>query len=178
MSPTRTITVDKQTFAPAREITGSKPGLKMDVTYGYYLNVEELNEKAKDWTSSVLKSLPDMLLVEPSDESMRGVKYYSAVATGYVNIPEDGIYYFSTENEEVWIDGKLLVNNGGEVKRFSGNDSSAALAKGLHEFKVVFLSHIIGGWPSIWNNWHKGTVNIRKSDEEKFSPITSGMLCH
>lgn len=57
---------------------------------------------------------------------MRGVKQYAAVATGYVNVPEDGVYYISSDNEEVWIDGKLLINNGGEVKRFSRHDTSVA----------------------------------------------------
>ena len=76
---------------------------------------------------------------------MRGVKQYGAIATGYVDIPEDGVYYFTTNNDEVWIDGKLLISNEGEVKRFSRNDKSVALAKGLHELKVVFLGHIIGG---------------------------------
>lgn len=47
---------------------------------------------------------------------MRGVKQYAAIATGYVNIPEDGVYYISSDLEEVWIDGKLMVNNGGEGK--------------------------------------------------------------
>ncbi|MDR0429251.1 MAG: family 20 glycosylhydrolase [Tannerellaceae bacterium] len=178
MSPTRTITVEKQELAPAKEVADKEPGLKMDVAYGYYLNVEELYEKAETWVASGLKDLSEMLLVEPSDESMRGVKYYAAVATGYLDIPEDGVYYFSTDNEEVWIDGKLLINNSGEVKRFSRNDKSVALAKGLHEFKVVFLSHIIGGWPSIWNNWYKGTVSYRKSDAGKFERITPEMLFH
>ena len=177
MSPVRTIVVEKQTFAPAKEVANTTPGLKMDVTYGYYLDTKKLAE-AKEWKSSVIKNLPEMLVVEPSDETMRGVKHYSAIATGYLNIPEDGVYYFSTNNEEVWIDGKLLVNNGGEVKRFSRNDSSVALAKGLHEFKVVFLSHIIGGWPSIWNNWQRETVRIRKADAETFSRITPEMFCH
>jgi hexosaminidase len=92
-----------------------------------------------------------------------------------VNIPEDGVYYFSSDLEEVWIDGKLLINNANEVKRFSRNDNSVALAKGLHEIKAVFLGHIIGGWPS---NWNDGSINIRKSDAEKFTKIDGKMLCH
>lgn len=52
--------------------------------------------------------------VEKTDEAMRNVKQYAAIATGYINIPEDGIIS-SSDNEEVWIDGKLLINNGGEV---------------------------------------------------------------
>ena len=99
--------------------------------------------------------------VVKSSESMRGVKQYAAIATGYVNIPEDGVYYISSDNEEVWIDGKLLVNNAGEVKRFSRHDSSAALSKGLHEIKVVFLGHIIGGWPSKLERWQRETSQSR-----------------
>lgn len=174
MSPVRTITVEKQSLAPAQEVATTKAGLKMDVTYGYFLDTSKL-EEAKDWKSSTIKSLREITRVEKTSESMRDVKQYAAVATGYVNIPEDGVYYFSTDNEEVWIDGKLLISNKGEVKRFSRNDRSIALAKGLHEIKVVFLGHIIGGWPS---NWNTGNVSFRKSDAEKFTPVTPEMLSY
>ncbi|MDL2255412.1 family 20 glycosylhydrolase [Parabacteroides sp. OttesenSCG-928-K15] len=174
MSPVRTITVEKQTLAPAKEVAATQPGLKMEVTYGYYLDTDKLKE-AKEWKSSTIKSLREMRSVEKSSESMRGVKHYAAVATGYVNIPEDGVYYFSSDQEEVWIDGKLLINNKGEVKRFARTDRSVALAKGMHEIKVVFLSHIIGGWPSIWNN---GNVTLRKADERRAKPITPEMLAY
>jgi hexosaminidase len=177
MSRTRVITVEKQSPSPASAVEKTSPGLQMQVTPGYYLNTDEL-AGATEWKTSVLKDLPDMLLVEPSDESMRGANYYAAVAAGYINIPEDGVYYFSTDNEEVWIDGKLLINNRGEVKRFSRTDRSVALSRGLHEFKVVFLSHIIGGWPSVWNNWHRGTVSYRKAGAGKFERIAPEMLVY
>lgn len=174
MSPVRVITVEKQPLAPAKEVAKTTPGLKMDVTYGYFLEPAALAE-AKEWKSSVIKDLSQLTRVEKTDESMRGVKQYAAIATGYVNIPEDGVYYISSDNEEVWIDGKLLINNAGEVKRFSRHDTSAALGKGLHEIKTVFLGHIIGGWPSNWNN---GGISLRKADAEKFTPITADMLSH
>lgn len=174
MSPVRTITVEKQTLAPAKEVTATKPGLKMKVTYGYFLESSKL-EGVTDWKESTIKDLFEIRSVEKTDESMRNVKQYAAVASGYVNIPEDGVYIFSSDNEEVWIDGKLLINNGGEVKRFSRHDSSVALAKGLHEIKVVFLGHIIGGWPS---NWNDGSVKIRKAGAEKFEAITPAMLSY
>ena len=85
------------------------------------------------------------------------------------------MYYISSENEEVWIDGKLMIDNGGEVKHFTRHDTSAALAAGLHELKVVFLGHVIGGWVS---NWNDGSVKLRKSDAEKFTAITPEMLSH
>ena len=172
MSKTRVITVEKQELAPAKEVAEKKNGLQMKMAYGTYLNSEEL-AKATDWKELTIEKLRDIRSQEPTWENMRGVKYYGAIATGYVEIPEDGVYYFSSNNDEVWIDGKLLINNGGETKRFSRNDASMALAKGLHEIKVVFCSHIIGGWPSAWDD---ASISIRKSDAEKFTPITAEML--
>ena len=172
MSPIRTITVDKQALAPAKEVAKTTPGLKLKVADGMFLKSSEL-ENVKNWKEKTIKELRELTTQVKSSESMRGVKQYAAVATGYIDIPEDGVYYISSDNEEVWIDGKLLVDNGGEVKRFSRRDHSAALAKGLHEIKIVFLGHIIGGWPS---NWNDGSVKIRKSDSPKFAPVTAPML--
>ena len=174
MSKTRTITVEKQALAPAKEVAKTTPGLEMQVTDGMFLESSKLAD-VKEWKKSTMKDLRELTSVVKSSESMRGVKQYAAVATGYVNIPEDGVYYISSDNEEVWIDGKLLINNGGEVKRFSRHDTSVALAAGLHEIKVVFLGHIIGGWPS---NWNDGSVKLRKADAEKFTRITPEMLVH
>ena len=172
MSKTRVITVEKQELAPAKEVAEKKNGLQMKMAYGTYLNSVEL-AKATDWKELTIEKLRDIRSQEPTWENMRGVKYYGAIATGYVEIPEDGVYFFSSNNDEVWIDGKLLINNGGETKRFSRNDASMALAKGLHEIKVVFCSHIIGGWPSAWDD---ASISIRKSDAEKFTPIKKEQL--
>ncbi len=175
MSPIRTIQVEKQSLAPAKEVAKTTPGLNMEVTDGMYLNVKELEAAQKETKKSVIKDLKEIRSVVKTSESMRGVNQYAAVAAGYVNIPEDGVYFISSDLEEVWIDGKLLVNNGGEVKRFSRHDSSVALAKGLHEIKAVFLGHIIGGWPS---NWNDGSIKLRKSDAKEFTAITPEILCH
>lgn len=175
MSPIRTIQVEKQSLAPAKEVAKTTPGLNMEVTDGMYLNVKELEAAQKETKKSVIKDLKEIRSVVKTSESMRGVNQYAAVATGYVNIPENGVYFISSDLEEVWIDGKLLVNNGSEVKRFSRHDSSVALAKGLHEIKAVFLGHIIGGWPS---NWNDGSIKLRKSDAKEFTAITPEMLCH
>lgn len=172
MSPTRTITVEKQSPAPAKEVKEPKQGLQMKMAYGTFLNSQELM-KATDWKELTIKTLRDIRSQEPTWENMRGVKYYGAIANGYVDIPEEGVYYFSSNNDEVWIDGKLLIDNGGEVKRYSRKDASVALAKGLHELKVVFCSHIIGGWPSAWDD---ASIKIRKADAEKFTPIKPEQL--
>lgn len=174
MCKPRTIQVEKQALAPAKEVEKTAPGLEMQVTDGMFLETSQLAD-VKDWKKVPFKDMRSLTSYVKVNEAMRGVKQYAAIATGYVNIPEDGVYFISSDLEEVWIDGKLMINNKGEVKRFSRHDTSAALAKGLHEFKVVFLGHIIGGWPS---NWNDGSVKLRKADAEKFTPITADMLFH
>jgi hexosaminidase len=171
MSPTRTITVEKQALSPAKEVADKKPGFQLQVTDGMFLNTSQL--AGAEWKTSTIKELREIARQVKTSESMRDVKQYAAIGSGYIDIPEDGVYYVSSDLEEVWIDGKLLVNNRGETKRFSRHDSSVALAKGLHELKVVFLGHIIGGWPS---NWNSGNVAIRKSDAERFAPVRGERL--
>lgn len=175
MSPIRTIEVIKQELTPAVEVEKTAPGLNMEVKDGMYLNVKEYEAAQKETKKSVIKDLKEIVSVVKTSESMRGVNQYAAVASGYVEIPEDGVYYISSDLEEVWIDGKRMIDNGGEVKRFSRHDISAALAKGKHELKVVFLGHVMGGWPS---NWNDGSVKLRKSDATKFTPVTADMLSH
>lgn len=99
---------------------------------------------------------------------MRGANNYAAIAEGYINIPEDGVYYLSSRFEQVWIDNKLVINNEGDVKASTTNDSSVALAKGLHPIKIVFLSNIVGGWPS-W--WSKISIEMRKDSEQQFTEV-------
>jgi len=173
MSPTRSIIVEKQEFEPAKTPENINSGLKMKVIRKMFLNVDEMCDYIGDSEEYNITTLREITRVVKTDESMRGVQQYAAIATGYINIIEDGVYYFSSDNEEVWINGKLLINNRGETKRFSRNDASIALSKGLHEIKVIFLGHIIGGLPS---NWNIGDVKIRKEGNEKFEITGSEMI--
>ena len=172
MSPVRTITVEKQAFSQPKTVASPKEGLIMQVTDGIYIEASYLSA-VSNWKKIEIKNLREITNYVQSSESMRGVKQYAAIASGYVDIPEDGVYYFSSELEEVWIDGKMLINNNRQVKRFSRSDKSVALSKGLHELKAVFLGHIIGGWPS---NWNDGSIRIRKSDSERFVRIRPEQL--
>jgi hexosaminidase len=169
MSKVREITVEKQEYAPAVEVTDVEPGLRMHNVAGMFLNVSEL-EKAtgKAERDTIISKLVDIRSVANFGEQLNGYDNYASIAEGYIQIDEDGVYYFSTDNEEFWIDGQKLIDNSGEVKRFSRNDKSVALAKGLHPIKIVYLGHIIGGWPSVWND---GKVEMRRSDQEKFEKI-------
>ena len=176
MSKVRTITIEKQTPSKGQELKNPSKGLEMKVKYGSYLNTDNFDEKNTTFDEKkTIKTTRELTSVVKYSDSMRGVKQYAAIANGYINIEEDGVYYFSSDLEEVWIDGKLLINNKNEVKRHSRNDNSVALGKGMHEIKAVFLGHIIGGWPS---NWNDGSIKIKKAGTDKFENLGENMLFH
>lgn len=176
MSPVRTITVEKQTLAPACNVKKTAAGLEMEVTYGDYRNMTEFEAaKAQPAVKTVIKDTKELVVYEKPNDRMKNVKQYGAVATGYINIPADGVYYFSTEFEQLSIDGKVLIDNADEVKKFCRRDKSVALAKGLHEIKLVFLGHIIKGFPS---NWGEGTLRMRAADSKEFIIVGPEMLSH
>ena len=176
MSKVRTITVEKQELAPAATVEKTEPGLVMKVTDGMYLDMKAFDAAGKEpIETKVINDLKELKSYRKTSDSMRGIPQYASVAEGYFNVPEDGVYVLSSEYENVWVDGKLVIDNGGEVKRFSRRDRGVALQKGLHQLKVVFLGHIVGGWPS---NWSDGVVRYRNVNADEFTPISADMLVH
>ena len=169
MSKIRTVEVEKQTYAPAVKVEAPKQGLKMKRIKGNFLKVSQLELADGTWEYADINNLEDIKMKQEDDAAtLRGANNYAAIAEGYINIPEDGVYYLSSRFEQVWIDNKLVINNEGDVKASTLNDSSLALAKGLHPIRIVFLSNIVGGWPS-W--WSKTSVEIRKDSEQLFKEV-------
>ena len=171
MSPVRMITVEKQAYAPAITEEKNATGLEAKISNGRFLSVADL-EKIEKWETKNIKGISDMPTI-PGYGPVEEKYFYGAIMTGYVNIPEDGVYYFTTENDQFWIDNKLLISNENETKRFSRNDKSVALAKGLHPIKIVYLSNIVGGWPSAWEH---PFVSYREAKQTEFTKISDEML--
>ena len=173
MSKVRTIKVEKQALAPAATVAAKNKGLKVEWTKGEYFTTDQLSA-ATQWTKTTIKDLNELLKIVPVPRNMRNVNFYSAVAEGYIAIPADGVYYFSSDLAQVWLDGKLLIDNNGEVKRYSRHDKSVALAKGNHAFKVIFLGHVQGGWPTYWS--HNVPVRLRAAEDTVFTPVAASQL--
>jgi hexosaminidase len=167
MSAVRTIYVDKQTYAPATAEKATSSGLKVEYFKGKYFKVSDLEGKTPDETEQVdvLKKVkyrvPDYREIYEDD-------YHSAVITGHLHVPEDGVYCFSTTVDGLWIDGKLFIDNEGTVRKNAKSDKSIALAKGYHAIKIVRLGNIIGGWPS---QWDAVSVLWKKTGQQKFKEI-------
>lgn len=176
MSRVRTIEVEKQKYAPAVKVSDVKPGLKMKRIKGYYLHVKDLDWTDDAWENSVIKNFEDMKIKQVDDAAnLQGDNAYAAVAEGYVDVPEDGVYYISSRTDQVWIDSKLVINNDGEVKTNPRHDNCLALAKGLHPVKFVFIANITGGWPSWWNDLN---LQMRKDNAQQFTAVSDTQLFH
>ena len=97
------------------------------------------------------------------------------MAEGYIMIPEDGVYGFASENNQVIIDDKVVADKDNDVvKRFLSGCGTVALKKGLHKIKVVFIGYNGDGWPTYYNNANVQICNTSKN--ENFRKVTPDML--
>lgn len=167
MSRTRTIHIEKQLLSPATlESAVKEQGLNVQLAKGTYYRTEEL-ANVEQWETKPIKNISDV-----RNQKMDGD--YAAIASGYVKVPKDGIYYFLSNNAEVWIDGSKVVDNNRErVKRALHGGRSMALAAGLHKISVIYLDRIEAGVPA---NWDNAEVQIRYGREGKFEPIKADAL--
>lgn len=176
MGKERVIKVHKTSLLPSKNVMSVSPGLKGERFEGQFMNVKEFEKRGQP-VSVDIKDLKDIIcqVGDTVKYTLENIKPYGMIATGYIDIPSDGIYYFATDFEELHIDGQLLISNGGLIKRHSALDKSIGLAKGLHELKIIFLGHIIKGWPSYWNNQK---VSIRKEGQSEYKIVSPEMLKH
>ena len=170
----RTIYLTKELPSPAVKIQGLQPGLQLKKFEGDYRLPEQIRHSEADLDSIItdLRQLPRLTYV-PSD--VRNVKNYAAVAVGLINIPADGVYEFSTCNAQLYIDGRLQIDNSRVyAPRDTRENVELALAKGYHRIQVVFMGGIFGGWPTYWSD---GTVKFRPS-RGAWKNIEKDMMWH
>lgn len=74
-----------------------------------------------------------------------------SIYEGYVELPEDGVYTFTTDMNELWIDGVQLINNNKVLSRHYRNKVQHALAAGKHQYRIVVNNMVKDGWPISWN---------------------------
>lgn len=170
MSKVRTIEIRKQDMLPATSVDGLVPGLDLHITYGEFSTVSEFRNapegaRRKTVTIRELKEIP---LQEEWRRDMQNIVFYGAEAAGYMMVPRDGVYRFSTDNDQLWIDGKLVVDNDGEVKRYSRHDTEIALKAGLHPVRIIFLSNVGGGWTTARNN---ASVTVKGPGDVDFHSV-------
>jgi alpha-L-fucosidase len=81
-------------------------------------------------------SVPDFIFTPRLQDDLFCFDY-----TGYVQIPESGVYAFFTSSDDgsrLWIDERQVVNNDG-LHGMAEKSGTIALAKGYHRIRVAFL---------------------------------------
>ncbi|MEG1587785.1 MAG: family 20 glycosylhydrolase [Mucinivorans sp.] len=149
LSPVRTIEIDKQTLAPAVSpkasdlVGGAGQTIRVRVAQGLYPTpAEYVNAQfAKDTLLSSFKGI-----------AFDYKKPSLAVYEGYVELPEDGVYTFSSDMNELYIDGVLLIDNNSVASRHNAKKVQKALAAGKHSYKMVMNNMVQNGWPQSWNS--------------------------
>lgn len=174
MSPVRTIYVEKQPLNMAVEVPAARPGLTTRTALGNFYEVPDLKQ-VTSWSVGHIDSFEEIVKKTMANSETGKTQHHAVEASGYIFISEDGVYEFSTNNNEFWIDDIKLIDNVGEVKRYSRNNGSRVLQKGYHPIKTIWIEAIQGGWPTYWNS---GNVLIRQIGEESFKPIPAKMLFH
>lgn len=146
----RTINITKMPYWPAQKGNDNK-----EFTLSLY--------NGRYDTPYILPALADTTLIVDDISAIRNQKEvntkvgtsenYAAIIEGQIKINEDGIYEFSSNNNQVWIDGSLIIENPLKgAARFSPNKCQIGLKEGAHSIKVVFLGGTWGGWPTYWND--------------------------
>jgi hypothetical protein len=89
----------------------------------------------------VLRRLDKQINFEPTAEKFQGTdfqEYFYVRWTGLLRVPKAGKYVFFTESDDgsrLWIEGKLVVENGG-LHAMEEKSGEVELKAGDHDFKV------------------------------------------
>ena len=161
MGKVRTINVAKQKPFEAANVEAKNKGLKLKIAEGEFYSTKEI-KSINNWDETIAKDYKATnKLFDYKNPSV-------GIFEGYLEIPENGIYQFSSDMDELYIGGKLLISNDGEVKRHSRNDASIVLNKGLHAIKIVYINNVFGGWPQEWNGVR---IKYKNVSDEKFTEL-------
>ena len=129
-------------YLPAKKVSPAGPGC----SYTYHLGEFK---KAADVLASPAVSKGTMPV--PSIAGAPDADHFGYVFTGYIDIPEDGLWEFALRSDDgsiLEIDGRLAVNNDGSHSDYTAT-GQIALRKGFHSFRLVYLEDYEGqvlGW--------------------------------
>ncbi|MFI3295279.1 MAG: family 20 glycosylhydrolase [Rikenellaceae bacterium] len=176
LSASRTVAYEQQTLAPAvtpekSEMTaklaeGQKAGAgaRLRVAEGLYPTVDTY-ANARFGTDTIVSTLFEGKLWDLNKPSL-------GIFEGYITLPEDGVYTFTSDMDELWIDGVKIIENP-KLSRHYKMKAQKALAAGKHSYKIVFNNMTKDGWP---NSWSRIGFQFQTPSSEKWVEAHGEML--
>ncbi len=163
MSRVRTITIEKQDYREGLKELNPQKGISVTIARGTFLKIKDL-DTVQTWA--------DTIFLNDINELHKLFDYKqpsAAFVTGYIQVPENHVYRFSTNADRFYIHDRLLISNEKEVKKHSRNDATIALGAGIHPVKFIILNNIVGGWPQAWNGkWLQISKNGSEFSDAEF----------
>ena len=143
-SPEASAQATKAFFRPGLKLSGLHSGCR----YTYHLGT--FSETA-DVRRSPARA--GGVMSEPSIENAPDEDHFGYIFSGYIDIPEDGIWSFSLTSDDgaiLEVDGTLVVDNDGSHSAIT-TFGRIPLLKGLHAYKLLYLEDYEGqalawGW--------------------------------
>lgn len=143
-APSRTFTIGamRAQFQPNVSIQGSQQG----VNFRYY-------EGNFNMTADIEKAsiIDHGTMDEPSIANARQEDHFAYIYTGFVSVPQDGVYEFMTKSDDgsvLYIGNTKIVDNDGSHAAITAT-GRIALKKGLHPYKLMYFEDYEGeflGW--------------------------------
>lgn len=142
LSRTVTIAVEKQSLKKG-EVEPSKE-IKAKVAKGLFITKEQY-ANAQFGADTTVSKLNGGIVYQMNTPSL-------TIYEGTFDVPEDGAYSFTSDIDELYVDGDLVIdNNSPKLARHGVNKVQKALAAGTHSYKIVYNNMIKAGWPATWN---------------------------
>lgn len=143
-SKTFEILATKAVFDKAIPSVSNPTGVNYEYYEGYYQSVNEIEK-----TPVVKRGTMD----EPSISDARQEDHFAYVFSGFIYVPEKGVYEFSTISDDgsvLYINDKKIVDNDGSHAAIMAT-GRIALEQGFHWFKLMYFEdyegeHLSWGW--------------------------------
>ncbi len=136
-SPVVSRTAHKLLFHAATNRSGMKPGCRYTYHTANFVLVGQIEGDPAEATG---------VMREPSIAGAPDEDHFAYCFSGYLDIPEDGIWWFETISDDgsaLYIDGVCVVNNDGSHSPVSVK-GQIPLEKGLHPYKLLFFEDYEG----------------------------------
>ncbi|WP_062061005.1 family 20 glycosylhydrolase [Aquimarina longa] len=174
MSSIRKLNVTKEKIISASsKTTELSKGLTMKEVKGYFNTVNDVPDHTNA-SSSIIKKIEESNTTYHWGHEVKEENFRAVFLDGYIDIPEDGVYYFSSTQDQVWIADQLVLDYKTPLKKHP-IESSIALQKGKHKLKIVYLNNIAKGWATDWNTIE---LKYRKASEVDYKAVNEDMIYH
>ena len=173
MSSIREINVEKKKNIKGVILNNTKSGLLVKTVKGHFANFKDV-DFSTNYSVSKIDSIEQANETYHWGHFIKEDDLRALSIEGYIDIKESGVYYFSSNQDQVWIADQKIIDYKAPIKKHPKR-ASIALAKGKHKLKIIYLNNVVKGWASDWNAVE---LRYKKPTEAEFLPIERKNLSH